>query len=85
MLKKDLRIAVLKHDAPGQVPENLARFERIADAPDAQGPMSGLLDVMRWAPRASETRLAKRKLPKRPYKRRRSFIEGCVLRIQRND
>ncbi len=38
---------------PGQVPESLARFERIADVPDAQGPMSGLLAVMRWAPHAS--------------------------------
>ncbi len=37
----------------GKVPESLARFERLADVADAQGPMSGVLAGMRWGPQAS--------------------------------
>ncbi|MCK4850113.1 MAG: molybdenum cofactor guanylyltransferase [Phycisphaerae bacterium] len=37
----------------GKVPESLARFKRLPDVPDAQGPMSGVLAGMRWRPRAS--------------------------------
>ncbi len=38
---------------PGQIADSLARFERLADVADAQGPMSGVLAGMRWGPRAS--------------------------------
>jgi len=37
----------------GAVPEELSSFTRLADVPDAKGPMSGVLAAMRWAPRAS--------------------------------
>ncbi len=38
---------------PGDVPACLAGCPRLPDAPDAQGPMAGLLAAMRWAPWAS--------------------------------
>ena len=37
----------------GDVPGPLEGYVRLPDAPDAQGPMAGLLAAMRWAPRAS--------------------------------
>ena len=37
----------------GEVPEELSGYTRLSDAPDARGPMSGLLSMMRWSPRAS--------------------------------
>jgi len=37
----------------GGVSESLARCPRLPDAPDARGPMSGILAAMRWAPHAS--------------------------------
>ncbi|MBT3201141.1 MAG: molybdopterin-guanine dinucleotide biosynthesis protein B [Phycisphaerales bacterium] len=37
----------------GEVPPELSDYIRLPDAPDARGPMSGLLSMMRWAPRAS--------------------------------
>ncbi|MCP4375376.1 MAG: molybdopterin-guanine dinucleotide biosynthesis protein B [bacterium] len=37
----------------GDVPDELSNYVRLPDAPDAAGPMSGLLAMMRWAPRAS--------------------------------
>jgi len=37
----------------GDVPDELSGYARLPDAPDARGPMSGLLSMMRWAPRAS--------------------------------
>ena len=37
----------------GDVPDELAGCVRLADAPDARGPMAGVLAAMRWAPRAS--------------------------------
>ena len=37
----------------GDVPEELSGCARLPDAADAAGPMSGLLSMMRWAPRAS--------------------------------
>ena len=37
----------------GDLPGELANYPRLPDAPDARGPMSGLLSMMRWAPRAS--------------------------------
>ena len=37
----------------GDVPEPLRNTLRLPDAPDAQGPMAGVLSAMRWAPRAS--------------------------------
>ncbi len=38
---------------PGEVPPDLSDYIRLPDAPDARGPMSGLLSMMRWAPRVS--------------------------------
>ncbi len=37
----------------GVVPEGASSFPRLVDVPDAEGPMSGLLAAMRWAPHAS--------------------------------
>ena len=37
----------------GDVPDELSDYARLPDAADAAGPMSGLLSMMRWAPRAS--------------------------------
>jgi molybdopterin-guanine dinucleotide biosynthesis protein MobB len=37
----------------GALPETLGDLVRLADAPDARGPMAGILAAMRWAPRAS--------------------------------
>jgi molybdopterin-guanine dinucleotide biosynthesis protein A len=37
----------------GEVPPALAGMARLPDAPDAEGPMAGLLAAMRWAPHAS--------------------------------
>ena len=37
----------------GDVPDELGAYPRLPDAADAAGPMSGLLSMMRWAPRAS--------------------------------
>jgi molybdopterin-guanine dinucleotide biosynthesis protein MobB len=37
----------------GEVPASLAGLRRLADVPEASGPMAGLLSAMRWAPRAS--------------------------------
>lgn len=37
----------------GDIPDELSDYARLPDAPDARGPMSGLLSMMRWAPRAS--------------------------------
>ncbi|NQT85139.1 NTP transferase domain-containing protein [bacterium] len=37
----------------GAVPDTLAHLPRLPDAPDAEGPMAGMLAAMRWAPRAS--------------------------------
>ncbi|RJP22615.1 MAG: molybdopterin-guanine dinucleotide biosynthesis protein B [Candidatus Omnitrophota bacterium] len=36
----------------GEIPEPVAGCIRLADAPDASGPMAGLLAAMRWNPRA---------------------------------
>ena len=38
---------------PGEVPTELSHYTRLPDAPDARGPMSGLLSMMRWSPRTS--------------------------------
>ena len=37
----------------GETPASLAGLRRLADVPDASGPMAGILSAMRWAPRAS--------------------------------
>jgi len=37
----------------GEVPASLARHVRLPDVPDAEGPLSGILAAMRWAPHAS--------------------------------
>ena len=37
----------------GEVPASLAGLRRLADVPDASGPMAGVLSAMRWARRAS--------------------------------
>jgi len=37
----------------GDVPDELGDYSRLPDVGDARGPMSGLLSMMRWAPRAS--------------------------------
>ena len=37
----------------GEVPVSLAGMKRLADVPDASGPLAGILSAMRWAPRAS--------------------------------
>jgi len=37
----------------GEVPQSMADHVRLPDAPDAEGPMAGLLAAMRWNPRAS--------------------------------
>ncbi|MDP6044312.1 MAG: molybdopterin-guanine dinucleotide biosynthesis protein B [Phycisphaerae bacterium] len=37
----------------GEVPDELSDYARLPDAPDARGPMSGLLSMMRWSPQAS--------------------------------
>ena len=37
----------------GGVPDSLAAHPRLADVPDAGGPMSGILAAMRWAPHVS--------------------------------
>ena len=37
----------------GAVPEEVSSLTRLADVPDARGPMSGVLAAMRWAPQAS--------------------------------
>ena len=37
----------------GDVPDSLGDCPRLADVPDAAGPMSGILAAMRWAPHAS--------------------------------
>ncbi|HUU10552.1 MAG TPA: molybdopterin-guanine dinucleotide biosynthesis protein B [Phycisphaerae bacterium] len=37
----------------GCVPESLSAVARLADAPEAEGPMAGVLAAMRWAPDAS--------------------------------
>jgi molybdopterin-guanine dinucleotide biosynthesis protein A len=36
----------------GEVPPSLAACARLPDAPDAEGPMAGLLAALRWSPRA---------------------------------
>lgn len=38
---------------PGDVPARVAEHVRLPDAPDAEGPMAGILAAMRWNPRAS--------------------------------
>lgn len=37
----------------GEVPESLADQIRLPDAPDARGPLAGMLAAMRWQPRAA--------------------------------
>jgi molybdopterin-guanine dinucleotide biosynthesis protein MobB len=37
----------------GEVPASLGDVVRVPDAPDAEGPMAGILGAMRWAPWAS--------------------------------
>ena len=37
----------------GVVPEEVSSLTRLADVPDAEGPISGVLAAMRWAPHAS--------------------------------
>lgn len=37
----------------GAIPSELSGYMRLMDVPDAEGPMSGLLAAMRWAPRVS--------------------------------
>ena len=37
----------------GSLPEGVRHCLRLADAPDARGPMAGVLAALRWAPRAS--------------------------------
>ena len=37
----------------GEVPHSLADHMRLADAPDAVGPLAGILAAMRWAPAVS--------------------------------
>ncbi len=37
----------------GPAPSSLARHPHLPDAPEAEGPMAGLLSAMRWAPHAS--------------------------------
>ena len=37
----------------GRVPDDLSARIRLADVPDARGPMAGVLAAMRWAPRAT--------------------------------
>jgi len=37
----------------GEIPDELAGHPRLPDAKEAEGPMSGLLSMMRWCPRAS--------------------------------
>ncbi|MDP6543296.1 MAG: molybdopterin-guanine dinucleotide biosynthesis protein B [Phycisphaerae bacterium] len=37
----------------GDVPDDLDAYLQLPDAADARGPMSGLLSMMRWAPRTS--------------------------------
>jgi molybdopterin-guanine dinucleotide biosynthesis protein A len=37
----------------GEVPATLAGCVRLADVPDAEGPLAGILAAMRWAPRAA--------------------------------
>lgn len=37
----------------GEIPEKVSSFTRLTDVPDAQGPMSGVLAAMCWAPHAS--------------------------------
>jgi glutamate dehydrogenase (NADP+)/cyclic pyranopterin phosphate synthase/molybdopterin-guanine dinucleotide biosynthesis protein A len=37
----------------GDIPEALREGARLPDAPDARGPMAGLLSAMRWAPQAT--------------------------------
>jgi len=37
----------------GEVPDALAGYPRLPGAKDAEGPMSGLLSMMRWCPQAS--------------------------------
>jgi len=38
---------------PGHVPEPLSHLRRLPDAPDADGPIAGILAAMQWAPDAS--------------------------------
>jgi len=38
---------------PGEVPPALGHLQRLADVPDASGPMAGMLAAMRWCPYAS--------------------------------
>ena len=37
----------------GEIPDELVDHPRLADTPDAQGPMAGLLSAMRWASQVS--------------------------------
>ena len=37
----------------GEIPNEVPSYTRLADAPDAKGPISGVLSAMRWAPGAS--------------------------------
>jgi molybdopterin-guanine dinucleotide biosynthesis protein MobB len=37
----------------GQVPESLAELTRLADIPDSEGPLAGIVACQRWAPQAS--------------------------------
>jgi len=34
----------------GEIPDALARMRRLADAPEARGPLAGMLAAVRWAP-----------------------------------
>ncbi len=37
----------------GEIPEHLNQYDRLPDVSEAEGPMSGLLSVMRWKPHVS--------------------------------
>ena len=51
LLRRACRTVVIA--GAGGVPGSPAPCPRLADAPDARGPMSGILAAMRWAPHAS--------------------------------
>jgi molybdopterin-guanine dinucleotide biosynthesis protein A len=37
---------------PGELPESLAKLTRLADIPDSEGPLAGIVACHRWAPHA---------------------------------